>query len=1453
MSMQWNMLPEPGQRILRFTGDRIRFVFKPAEGQAIPQGWVGFLRTNIGRAKDLRNEIVHCLKGKAAMQDISLRDIPMVFENQEWSITLPLTEVGYFKAKAYAIDPKGFQSWPHGPDIGINVQPNHCRTGNTIYCAFPRMFGKTKALLKTENPELESQHREWDDQGYHLIPPSGTFRDLIEQLPHILDDLGCHILHLLPINPTPVTYARFGRFGSPYASQDLTAVDPALLSFDKRTTGIDQFRELVDAVHVRNGRVFLDLAINHTGWGSREQECHPEWFSRNVDGEFHSPGAWGVVWEDLCELDHKNILLWEYLAEVFLIWCRRGVDGFRCDAGYMVPLPAWQYIISCVRQEFPNTVFLLAGLGGAWEATRNLLSDGGMQWAYSELFQTYSNQKISEYFNHLDQQKLGPGIMVHYSETHDNQRLAAKGRGWSLLRNRVCALLSFNGAFAYTNGVEWLAEEKVDVHQSRAMSWESEENIVPELKELNQLISEHPCFFDGAKLEQLSHCDESVLVFKRTSFDEKHKVWVLINTDLQETHITNIPTIEGVPDPEELTDLLQTNPKAIRFLEKKENQLIFEIGPGQAHCLVLEKDAHADREGTGYRRLRALSDWALRMVSKVLPVEAFGEYEWQELAEFIHEDAEAFIGSINYLSTAGNSTDLLSRISQIQNTNLYPQVIVWSEFQSDRVLPVPADHWLLIRTEEPFRATLNTRFLKQSIYEQSISVRDGWLAVFPPLNITGNAKLILEKFQSRGPVHKAKLHFHSSKVAPEVESNEIESGRCLLTNGRGGMARLCIDLGAVHSKYDAVLAANLDDQVPSDRHVFAKRIRVWARLQGFIRPLNRSHLISFNPGPPAVWNFALPFSVENTVSIRMSAEMLPNRNTVVFKFEMPKNVENLRDQKMTESIDEVRLIVRVDIEDRNFHTETHRNPESEYHFTQHCRPLNDRPGFELTPHENRSLKVCCDHGVFFPEPEWSQDIEHPNEISRGQTPNGDAYSPGWFDMPLRHDAPNRLTLCADPDLPCLVDTKPASITKTDSSKDTGILPIPDVFEDRLKKALNAFVVRRDQGKSVIAGYPWFLDWGRDSLICARGLLAAGFHDQVRDLLITFAKFEENGTLPNSIHGTNASNRDTSDAPLWFGIVCEETAELLGPDFYRTSINAQGRTIEEVLLSLAENYVRGTSNGIRMDPDSGLIWSPSHFTWMDTNHPAGSPREGYPIEIQALWIRLLRQLDQLNTVSPSGLSFGNLAEIAMENLTERFWMDKEGYFRDLLIGGRGLAVEQAIPDNALRSNCLMVIALGLFQGNSAKRCVGAVRDHLIIPGAIRSLASLPITPPLPVYSHEGHLLNDPPHPYWGKYEGNEDTRRKPAYHNGTAWVWPFPAFCEALALAWDCQEEAVTAAKAFLKTTETLLDQGCIGHLPEILDGDSPHNQRGCDAQAWSATETIRVWKWLKNPKVLDNC
>jgi glycogen debranching enzyme len=300
--------------------------------------------------------------------------------------------------------------------------------------------------------------------------------------------------------------------------------------------------------------------------------------------------------------------------------------------------------------------------------------------------------------------------------------------------------------------------------------------------------------------------------------------------------------------------------------------------------------------------------------------------------------------------------------------------------------------------------------------------------------------------------------------------------------------------------------------------------------------------------------------------------------------------------------------------------------------------------------------------------------------------------------------------------------------------------------------------------------------------------------------------------------------------------------MAGASVYEQIVDANRATILDILRRIAEGYLRGTPNGIRVDPDSGLVWSPTHFTWMDTNYPAGTPREGYPVEIQVLWIRLLRQLAAVDIANSP--RWQAIADRAQNAFLERFWLEERGYLADALLAPAGATAAQATPDTALRSNYLLAVAFGLISGPRARRCVNAALRSLVVPGGLRSLAPLPASPPLAIRAPDGRLLNNPEEPYWGRYEGDEDTRRKPAYHNGTAWVWTFPIFCEALAAAWDQQPEAVAAAKAYLSSVDLLLMDGGLGQLPEILDGNAPHTQRGCDAQAWSVTEALRVWRKL---------
>jgi predicted glycogen debranching enzyme len=1485
MHARLTQAPTLGERRVRFVGDRLAFRLYFDNGQPVPPGWRARLRTNLGRAAALRAELITAVESRRPATLSSWRDIPMHREGDAWTLELPLAEVGFFKAKAYALDERGWQHWPDGPDFGVNVQPAWCRTANTIYCAFPRMFGPTKTARHTTPSPWDKPLRELDREGFTAIPPSGKLRDLGRELPHIFDTLGCRILHLLPVNPTPTTYARFGRFGSPYAGQDLLAIDPALVEFDKRTTGVDQFRELAYGVHARGGRLFLDMAVNHTGWGSTLLETHPEWFRRE-NGEFVSPGAWGTVWEDLVELDHRHAALRRTWGEVFVEWCRRGVDGFRCDAGYKVPVPVWQYVIARVREEFPDTVFLLEGLGGAWEATEELLTEGGMQWAYSELFQNYTGAQVRWYLDYALPQSAQRGLYAHYSETHDNPRLAERGRSWSLLRNRLCALASVSGAFGFTNGVEWLAPERVNVHSSRGLAWGHQPHLLRELGDLNRLLANHPCFFDGARLTRLSAPDASVYTLLRESAEGRDAVLVLVNTDPEHGHSVSLDPaplwqaglhFESNHEPAPVDLLGQAPPP--RTLTAA-GHLTFKLRPAAAYCLAAALQP-AGPEGFTYRRRRALEAFALHALSQRLPIERLGRVDLSALADLAERDPVSLLGAIADLPIDLDPTAVTGSLQATQSR--YPRVVTWQSTDRSRQLPVPPDHWLLVRDAAPFRAALRLAGQDRALRAESTPVAEGHVAAFAPPTHPGEAELTLERygegaaqllgslrflpscgagfqpatppptcgagFQPATPSCGAGFQPAPSPPAPAPPPLPPPTSLVLLTNGRGGMARLGVDFGSIRSKYDCLLGANLHPSVPVDRHVFAKRARLWLNADGFLSPLDAANLTRFHAGPPACWVFVANAGDGRGTEIQVTAAMLAEANTTVLRFHRPaappSHGRDLPDEA------DVRLTVRVDVEDRGYHQETKHNGGAEHHFASHTQTLADRPGFSFTPARERHLRVWTSAGQYHPQPEWCDQIAHPVEASRGLEASGDAFSPGWFELPLPRGATLVLVLTAEPHDPT-PDQLTAALDPARSSSE------PPALADPLTRAATAFLVRRDTLKTVIAGYPWFLDWGRDTLIVARGLLAAGWSGEVRQILQAFGRFEHAGTLPNSLQGEDASNRETTDAPLWFGVVCEEWAAAEaasgasqpGLVLRETIVDEGGRTLADVLEGIAAGYIRGTPNGIRMDPASALVFSPSHFTWMDTNHPAGTPREGYPVEIQALWIRLLHQLERLG-LPPVTTPWARLAAQAEASLERHFWLEDRGWYADVLLARPGQPAAEAVAQDALRSNALLPISLGLVRGNPARRTVAAAQRWLVVPGALRSLAPLPVSPPLPIHGAHGELLNDPIHPYWGHYAGDENTRRKPAYHNGTAWTWIFPHFCEALARAWDFAPTAVAAARAYLGSADHLLAEGCLGHLPEIVDGDTPHTQRGCDAQAWSVTEALRVWRLLETKAAVE--
>ncbi len=1417
-----SQLPLPGDALVLHCGDSLEFILKveqPCRGRA-------YVRTNLGAAVQTRQEIIRQVEKNEIKLGADWVDLPMVQKDETtFAVRLPLTQTGHFQAKCFFLS-RDMQVpvWPPGENTVINVEPAGTCCANIIYNAFVRQFGPNRAGIP-EQPELESCIEILDGKGYTVIPESGKFRDLKDQVGFIFGRLGCRALHLLPIHPTPTTYARMGRFGSPYAALDFTDVDPALAVFDPAATPLEQFFELADAVHAESGYLILDIAVNHTGWAASIHESNPEWLDRADDGRIQAPGAWGVVWEDLTRLDWRHRELWQYMAGIFLLWCGRGVDGFRCDAGYMIPVPAWEYMIAKVRRQYPDTIFLLEGLGGPLETTQALLGRANFNWAYSELFQNYTADEIARYHPFAEKMSRTFGHLVHFAETHDNDRLAKVSHTYAGMRTGLCALFSSCGGFGFANGVEWFATQKINVHGSPSLNWGNPVNQVDYVARLILILREHPAFWAGAVSELIQEGQGPGLTLLRKNSQKGCRVIVLVNLDCEASCRTVWPSShEGDA---RWFDLISGRKIDVEY---RDGRAQVELPPGGVMALTQEA-AQVEalnlqeallRKTPARVLLQKRRAQVLSVITALRGCGDLGDLDIDRAAMQFAADPVALIRSLNPLSAES-------------------RVVVFNvPGDLKRQVMVPPGFFLVIQCPGHFRAELvDARYKKSRLgFQESLpsSGGDMFHAVFMPIPAPGRShrdvELHLRIFKDAGTQIETgrirylppgdtlglKMVYTRSAIARDASLKQLSTTR------RGAMMRAAADFSRLASRYDGLLGANLSPDLPEDRWMLLARYRAWGVFQGYSRQLCLDSLstfwASFDGG--CRWRFRLPTSEGRfyVLSAWLLMDRIQNRVTLT----VHRETQSGRSRRRLEDHRPVSLIVRPDIEDRSFHSTVKAYTGPEHEWPQRVEAFEK--GFSFSCEKGGVLQVSSSKDRFFPGPEWQYMVERPVELERGLDAHSDLFSPGFFRISLKGGE----TVLLEARVSEALDPNPPGV------KDPPLPPAPAVpFHEAAVKSLDAFVVDRNGLKSVIAGFPWFLDWGRDSLIFCRSLIQAGRIDEALAVLTLFGQFEREGTLPNMICGADARNIETSDAPLWFFACCRQMTEQHGPQTILDKAIG-GRTFRRLLFDMAESMIRGTPTGVKTDPDTFLLFSPAHFTWMDTNFPAATPREGFPVEIQALWHYALEFLSQISPEGEQSLWAGR-ADRVRKAVMERFWMKDQGYFADCLSCREVSESARASVDDALRPNQLLLLTLGTVTDREIMQRTVETCQELLVPGAIRSLADRPVIHPHPV-EHEGRALADPHAPYAGFYRGDEDTKRKPSYHNGTAWTWLFPVFCEAWAEVFG--PPGIPAALAWLGSALPLMRTGAAGFVPEILDGDFPHRPRGCDAQAWGSSEIARV-------------
>lgn len=1354
------------------------------------------VRTNLGRAAMRRSELIGRTENSRSIRNSDWHDIEMLPESNpgSFSIKLPLPEPGTFEAKCCFLPEDNAPAlWPASGNFQIKVAPAVNAAGNTVYCAFVRQWNRY--MLLPHSPALPDSSA-CDAAGFTVIPPSGTFRTLISRLDHIFDTLNCRILQLLPVHPVPVSYGRMGRYGSPFAATDYFAVDPALAEFDESSTPMEQFEELINAVHFRRGRIFMDIPVNHTGWASKLQCEHPDYFVRDAAKKFENPGAWGIVWADLCRLDYRKREVHELMAKVFLFWCRRGVDGFRCDAGYMVPAKAWDYIVSKVREEYPDTVFLLEGLGGPLAVQEQLLAKSGLDWGYSELFQNYSRDDISRYYPYMNETGNRCGTLINFAETHDNDRLAAKGKIFAKLRFMVTALLAQHGAFGFANGAEFYATEKIDVHGCGALNFGNPDNLNTLISKMNRLLADHPAFGIDAGVRLIQHGSGNAVAAWRSGKNVP-PLLILLNLDCSkytEIRFEDTGFRNGI-------DLLTR--QKVSF-EQKDALCVFNLAPGEGRCISFDDYEIPEPVPAGVLPEKLCRQQAAAMAQNLLR-------HLKSFTQAADADGESMRKNpLEFVSSCSGQTP--------------PPVTIFN-FPSDcrKTVVLPVDDLLLIRSDHAF--AIDIRDGKKTVFHGTslpfagehgefiltgLEPNDSAFEHPLELRITGFSSGKAERFTARllqlpdGSKRRLRLSFRTDAASHQVFGS----------NDLGGYAMFSAAPGKPQSKYDAVLAANINPDFPVDRHVMFSNFRAWLVIDEYSHELSAATLEEFtaHPANRATMLFALPDGRGGVSRISIDFAMLKNADTVFLRFH--------HHQKNSAEKLPGKLIIRPDVEDRVNHTVTRACDGAEHIFRRSINAVSD--GFDFQPAE-RKLSLKSSRGIFTAAPEWRYMVDLPAERLYGLPDKTDMFSPGYFTIPL--DSGESVVLGAAAGT---ADRMELRLPSAEDDELFSTIPASAAAESLALPVLSRFIVKRDDLSSVIAGYPWFLDWGRDTLIVLRGLVKfPEFQPKCAQILLRFAAFERNGTLPNMICGGNDSNRDTSDAPLYFIVALRDYIAASGDTGIMEQM-CRNRTMKEVVDSIVSNCKRGTPNGIIMDRESRLLFSPSHFSWMDTNYPAATPRQGYPVEIQSLWYAVLKWLGDAD------------AEIVADSICKYFFND--GNTSDCLHCAPGTPAAEAVADDQIRCNMLTAITLGAVKDKALCCRILERAGKLLIPGAIRTLADAQVSHLLPV-SHNGTLLNDPAHPYFGNYAGAEDTSRKPAYHNGTAWCWPFPAYCEAVYLTGG--KTSRNRALSLLMSVSLHFESGITGQLPEVLDGDFPHRPGGCPAQAWSASEFFRVLKILE--------
>jgi predicted glycogen debranching enzyme len=631
----------------------------------------------------------------------------------------------------------------------------------------------------------------------------------------------------------------------------------------------------------------------------------------------------------------------------------------------------------------------------------------------------------------------------------------------------------------------------------------------------------------------------------------------------------------------------------------------------------------------------------------------------------------------------------------------------------------------------------------------------------------------------------------------------------LETNGLGGFASSTIT-GLNTRRYHGLLVAAT--KPPVGREVLLSKLEETLlidgqafdlssnRYPGVVHPQGFRYLTNFRLDPFPIFTY----EVEGIV-IEKTVFMVYGESTTVVQYE-------LKGTNRSQPPKSLRLEIRPLIAFRDYHSTTHKNSGLNAAVEQgpELAAVAPYPGLPTLyfAHNAMELQKTCD---------WYRNFEYDVERERGLDFAEDLFNHFIlrFDL-LSNGQASIVASIEHRDVARVSQYRQAEIKRRRTAAQTS--PLKDEFAQALSAASDQYIVARGDKKTIIAGYHWFSDWGRDTMISLPGLtLPTGKHDLARSILSTFARHVDQGMLPNRFPDAGETPEyNTVDATLWFFEAARAYLAYTGDEeFVRTELYP-------VFTDIISWHTRGTRYGIKVD-SSGLLASGEpgvQLTWMDAKVGdwVVTPRRGKPVEIQALWYNALCIMEELAPKFGDDAGqkrYRNMAAMANWAFNRLFWNEKDNCLYDVVNDGP--------PDASIRPNQIFAVSLPytMLSPDRARRVVEKVREHLLTPYGLRSLAP-----------------SDPQ--YRGRYMGGP-VERDGAYHQGTVWPWLIGPFITAYVKVNGASDVARRQAAEWLLPLQGHLSDAGLGHISEIFDGDLPQRPGGCAAQAWSVGEVLRAY------------